>query len=310
MRWLIFGGNGWIGQQVCAILNEQNEEIVYANSRADNENDVENELLNVNPDRVISLIGRTYGPGYTTIDYLEQKGKLVENVKDNLYAPVTLALLCTKHNYHFTYLGTGCIFNGYDGNTGHGYDENALPDFFGSQYSTIKGFTDRLMHFFNDSVLNVRIRMPIDYHMNGRNFITKIMAYRKICSTPNSMTILPELLPIMIDMAKNKETGTVNLTNPGLITHNEILEIVRDIIDPDFTWENFTIEEQSEILLGGRSNNLLSTEKLESLCPHVSNIRDGVIKIVHQLKDELDKTNDSINLNNSTNSNNANNSGN
>ena len=37
----------------------------------------------------------------------------------------------------------------------------------------------------------------------------------------------------------------------------------RDIVDPTFTWKNFTIEEQDKILLGKRSNNLLDTTKLE-----------------------------------------------
>ena len=41
----------------------------------------------------MSFIERTHGTNedgtkYTTIDYLEQKGKIKENVKDNLFAPV------------------------------------------------------------------------------------------------------------------------------------------------------------------------------------------------------------------------------
>ena len=45
------------------------------------------------------------------------------------------------------------------------------------------------------------------------------------------MTVLPTLLPIMLDMALNGETGTYNLSNPGLISHNEILEMYKEIID-------------------------------------------------------------------------------
>ena len=265
MKWLIWGSNGWIGKQVCEILNQMNETVIYATSRADNETDVEEELKKNKPDRLISLIGRTYGNGYTTIDYLEQKGKLTENLKDNLYGPLVLAYCANKFNIHFTYLGTGCIFNGY--NEGMGYDEQSKPDFFGSSYSVVKGYTDRIMHMFNDTVLNIRIRMPIDSQVNPRNFITKIVNYEKICSIPNSMTVLPELLPIMIDMSKNKVTGTINLTNPGLITHNEILEMYKEIIDPQFNWKNFTIEEQDKILLAGRSNNLLDTSKLFKMYP-------------------------------------------
>jgi 3,5-epimerase/4-reductase len=62
-------------------------------------------------------------------------------------------------------------------------------------------------------------RMPIVNDLTcKRNFLTKILSYMKICSIPNSMTYLPELLPIMVDMAIKKKTGTINLTNPRVIS--------------------------------------------------------------------------------------------
>ena len=63
-------------------------------------------------------------------------------------------------------------------------------------------------------------------------------------------------------------TGTINLTNPGAITHNEILAMYKEIVDPTFTWENFTVEEKNQILASERSNNLLDTTKLQSLYPN------------------------------------------
>lgn len=284
MKVLMFGGKGWLGQQFCHYLSTHEDiELYHANARADDETAVEREINEVKPDRLVSFIGRTYGPGFNTIDYLEQKGKLVENVRDNLYGPLVLALLAKKYNIHLTYLGTGCIFFGYPE---EGYSESDKPDFFGSSYSVVKGFTDRLMHMLDENVLNLRIRMPISSDNSPRNFITKIMTYKKICSIQNSMTVLPELLPMMIDMMKKGQVGTINMTNPGLITHNEILEMVREIINPDFTWENFSLEEQSAILLAGRSNNFLNTKKLEELYPNVSPIKDAVRKVLLEMKEK------------------------
>lgn len=287
MKWLVFGLNGWLGGYVGKILKDMNEEVVGARSRADDEKAVEKELLEVKPDRVISLIGRTYGQGYNTIDYLEQKGKLVENIRDNLYGPFVLAMLCTKHNFFLCSMGTGCIFNCDVEDYCDGYTEEDKPDFFGSSYSTVRGFSDRMMHFFEDSVLNVRIRMPILDIPGPRNFITKIMNYERICSIPNSVTCLPTLIPIMIDMTKKKVTGTINLTNPGVVSHNEILQMVKDIIDPNFTWKNFTLEEQSKILAAGRSNNMLNTDKLLSLYPNVPNAKDDVRNVLYEMKKHL-----------------------
>ena len=217
---------------------------------------------------------------------MEQKGKVRENVRDNLYSPVMIALIAQKHDIHYAYLGTGCIFS-YDedhpfGEEVNGFKEEAVPNFFGSSYSIVKGYTDRLMKMF-DNVLNVRIRMPITEEINPRNFITKITTYKKICSVPNSMTVLPELLPMMVDMCKQRVTGTVNLTNPGLITHNEILEMYKEIVDSEFTWENFDIDEQRKILESERSNNYLDTERLESLY-NVLHIKDAVRDVLIKMK--------------------------
>ena len=96
------------------------------------------------------------------------------------------------------------------------------------------------------------------------------------------MTVLPELLPLVLDMMNNKLTGTINLTNPGLISHNEILQMYKDCVDYEFTWKNFTIEEQNEILASKRSNNYLDTTKLELLYPNVSNIKDSVKKCLEK----------------------------
>ena len=201
---------------------------------------------------------------------------------------MVLSLLSKKLNFHFTYLGTGCIFQ-FDeshpfGEEKDGFTEESLPNFYGSSYSIVKGFTDQLMHLTEDNVLNVRIRMPITDEFNKRNFITKITTYEKVCSVPNSMTVLNELIHLMVDMAKKFTTGTVNLTNPGLISHNEILEMYKEIVDPDFTYKNFTIEEQNEILASGRSNNFLETTRLESLYPNVKNIKTSVREMLIQMR--------------------------
>ena len=296
MKFLVYGTKGWIGNKVYSYLKENNYEVESGNSRVENVKELEKEILEKKPTHIISLIGRTHGTYegqyIGTIDYLEKPGKVFENVRDNLFSPMVLSLLSKKLNFHFTYLGTGCIFE-FDeshpfGEEKDGFTEESLPNFFGSSYSIVKGFTDQLMHLTDDNVLNVRIRMPITDEFNKRNFITKITTYEKVCSVPNSMTVLNELIPLMVDMATKFTTGTVNLTNPGLISHNEILEMYKEIVDPDFTYKNFTIEEQNEILASGRSNNFLETTRLESLYPNVKNIKTSVKEMLIQMKKNKD----------------------
>ena len=79
------------------------------------------------------------------------------------------------------------------------------------------------------------------------------------------MTYLPELLPIMIDMLMKKKLGTINLVNPGMISHNQILELYKSKVDDTKTWTNISIHEQNNMLKSKRSNNWLSTKELESM---------------------------------------------
>ena len=290
---LLYGGNGWIGSKVYDLLVSMDLKVVKSKCRADDYKSVEAEISSFEGlTHVMSFIGRTHGvyEGETisTIDYLEKPGKLVENLKDNLYGPILLSSICKKYGKHFTYLGTGCIFD-YDDNHLYGdeltgFKESDQPNFFGSSYSIVKGYTDKLMHeLFNEDVLNIRIRMPITSEIISRNFITKITNYKKICSIPNSMTVLDNLLPVMIQYALDERKGTINLTNPGLISHNEILEMYKEIVEPDFTWENFSIDEQNTILASKRSNNCLDTTTLE--LNNVKTIKDAVRDVLVCMKE-------------------------
>ena len=280
MKLLIFGSRGWIGRQFCEYLDNNNILYIESDSRADNEKDVEKEINEYKPTNIVSFIGRTYGGTFNTIDYLEQPGKLVDNIRDNLYAPMILSILCERYNIHYTYMGTGCIFEYGGGEAGDAGDakkcEDDVPNFFGSSYSIVKGYTDRLQHMYSKNTLNLRIRMPIVNYDHDRNFITKITKYEYVCSVANSMTVLPDMFPVIADMIKKNVVGTFNLCNKGAITHNEILELYKMHVDNNFTWKNFSIEEQNKVLLSKRSNIELSTDKLYELYPNIPDIRTSI----------------------------------
>jgi len=282
MKLFILGHRGWIGQKYVKYCQDNNIEFAFSDQRAQDQ-EIEEEILKSGATHIVSCIGRTHGGGIPNIDYLEENDKLPINLTDNLYGPLNIAHLAERHNLHFTYIGTGCIFK-YDEqhplDSGIGFKEEDEPNFFGSNYSIVKGYTDRLMKNFKRT-LNLRIRMPITDENHHRNFITKISQFEKVCSIPNSMTVLTELIPLSFKMMENDETGTFNFTNPGVITHNEILEMYREIVNPGFTWENMTVQQQNGVLIAQRSNNLLDTSKLESKY-QVDDIKTAVRKCLER----------------------------
>ena len=108
--------------------------------------------------------------------------------------------------------------------------------------------------------------MPISDDLHHRSLVTKITKYEKVVNIPNSMTVLTDMLPIAVELARNNYVGKYNFTNPGSISHNEILTMYRDYIDPKFQWKNFTLEEHNTVVVAKRSNNELDSTKLEKAC--------------------------------------------
>lgn len=67
-------------------------------------------------------------------------------------------------------------------------------------------------------------------------------------------------------LAFNKVAGPLNFTNPGAISHNEMMELYRMYIDPSFQWCNISTGEQRLLVKAGRSNNVLDASKVRIDC--------------------------------------------
>jgi 3,5-epimerase/4-reductase len=118
------------------------------------------------------------------------------------------------------------------------------------------------MSAYASNTLILRLRMPVSDDLNPRSFVTKITKYERVVNIPNSNSLLHDLLPCSIILAQNNEVGVYNFTNPGAISHNEVLVLYKKYIDPAFSWTNFGLEEQSKVIKAGRSNCELDTSKI------------------------------------------------
>ena len=137
----------------------------------------------------------------------------------------------------------------------------------------------------------LRVRMPISDDLSPRNFVTKIIKYDRVVNVPNSMTVLTELLPISLTMAERGLTGIYNFCNPGAISHNEVLDMYKKYVDPSYTYSNFTLEEQAQILKAGRSNNTLDHTKLCAALPdiEIKEIHVAMEGVFQRMKENLTK---------------------
>lgn len=264
--YLLFGSTGWIGGMLIDLLRKAGKNVHLASSRLENRETVRKELETINPDRVLCAAGIT---GRPNIDWCETNQQAT--LRTNVIGTLNLADLCDEMGIHLTLFATGCIFE-YDDEhpmySGKGFTEEDRPNFDGSFYSKTKGFVEEMLKSYK-TTLTLRVRMPISDDLGPRNFLTKIIQYKKVINIPNSMTILSDLLPLSLVMAERGIVGICNFTNPGVISHNECLDLYIKYVDPSFRYSNFSIEDQNKILAARRSNNELDTTKFQALLPDI-----------------------------------------
>jgi len=285
MSFLVFGGEkGWIGQQIVALLKEQGKEVRAAKSRLENRQDIIKEIEEYKPKYILNCAGVT---GRPNVDWCEDHKQ--ETIRSNVVGTLTLCDVAFQHNIRVTNFATGCIFE-YDDkhpmHSGIGFLEEDVPNFTASFYSLTKGLVEKLLQFY-PNVLTLRVRMPISDDLSPRSFITKISKYEKVVNIPNSMTVLYDLLPVSIDMTEKELTGIYNFTNPGVISHNEILDLYKKYINPNFTYKNFSLEDQAKILKAGRSNNELDSSKLSKLYPSIPHISESIHGVFQRMAKNL-----------------------
>jgi dTDP-4-dehydrorhamnose reductase len=246
------------------------------------------ELDEVKPTFVINAAGIT---GRPNVDWCEDHKE--EVLRTNVIGTMSLMDLTNARGIHMTNFATGCIYS-YDEEHkigGKRFTEDDVANFHGSFYSHTKALVEDMASVYNN-VLFLRLRMPISDDLHHRSFVTKISKYAKVVDIPNSMSILHDLLPIAIVMTERGLKGRYNFTNPGAVSHNDILALYKKYIDNTFTWTNFTEEEQNAILKAGRSNNTLDTSKLEAALPdiRVPPAKEAIVGVFERMRDNLTRT--------------------
>jgi UDP-glucose 4,6-dehydratase len=285
VRILVYGKGGFVGNLISDELSKRGLTYKMGDSRIQNRNDVEREIDEFKPTHVINAAGVT---GRPNVDWCEDHQQ--ETIRSNVLGALTLADVCFLRNLHVTNWSTGCIYT-YDEKYPEGYavKETDPPNFAGSFYSKTKGILEELIKSY-PNVATLRLRMPISDDLNPRSLITKITQYPKIVGhIKNSMSVMHDLVPISIDLTLRELKGIWNFTNPGAITHNEILAMYKQYINPEFKWENFNLEEQAKVIKAPRSNTELDASKLKEAFPELLDIHTSLQGVFQRMKVNLGK---------------------
>lgn len=267
--WLVFGGKtGWVGQKIVSLLKNGDEKVHVASARLEDRQGILKDIEQCKPTHVINAAGLT---GRPNVDWCENHKQ--DTVRVNVMGTLNLIDACWQHGIHVTNCATGCIYH-YDDRivqgSGDGFKETDPPNFTGSFYSKTKAIVEDLVNSAGyDNVLTLRFRMPVSDDLHHRSLVTKLVNYDKLVNIPNSMTILYDMLPLLVGLAKHGKIGTFNFTNPGSISHNEVMSLYKEFIDPEKEWTNFTLEEHNEVVIAKRSNTELDGTKLIQACKEI-----------------------------------------
>ena len=271
MKYLIFG-NGYLGNKFKESLKNEAE---ISNADIGNIAEVRKVLKIKKPKVVINCAGKT---GRPNIDWCEDNKE--ETMYSNVVGPLVLAKVCSENNIFMVHLGSGCIYQG--DNNGKGFTEEDVPDLknIPSFYSLTKFLSEYMLKQF--PVLQCRLRMPVNSQKNLRNFITKITTYKKVINEENSITVIDDLIKAVIELVKKKKTGIYNVTNPGSITHKEILDKYKELVDKNF---KYTIINTKDLKTkAGRSNCVLNTDKLKKEGINLLDVHKAIEKILVNYK--------------------------
>ena len=265
MKVLLYGCHAWMDHQFISLLEKEASSVRKSTVPLENEMMVEQELDFLLPTHVVSFFNA------------EDTSSLVKN----LFNPLVLAHLCREKNIHYTNFGTGSIFE-YDEEhpvktdrdqeqgPPRGFNESSRPNVSRNSNMMVAGMTDRLFHFMEDHVLHLRLGQLVSEKQHVHNFLTHVIEKKDNSIIPTSMSVLPELLPLVVDMMHQKKRGVVNLTNPGLLSPLEILEMYRDNVDPYYSWEKTNTKDEKE------THPYLETFCLQKMYPDVVPLREAV----------------------------------
>ena len=252
VKTLVFGASGYFGRLLCELIPDS---IASASDIADPVA-VAHELDHHQPEVVINCAGKT---GRPNVDWCESHRE--ETLKSNVTGALVVLDCCLSRGSYLVHLSSGCLYEG--DNDGSGFRESDPPNFHGSFYSRTKAYSDKILSEF--PVLVVRPRMPFDKSMHSRSLFGKLVHYSRVVDVQNSFTYVPDFLDVTQRLIAQRQTGVFNVVNPGTSSPYRLMSLYRDRVDPTHEFERMSVEQLSDVTTAGRSNCVLSTEKLESV---------------------------------------------
>ena len=279
MTVLIFG-RGQLGTYYKDYFEQRGDTVVNPRVDIREASAVTQAITEVKPDVVINAAAKT------DIDWCEQNQ--MECFAVNTLGADTIAAACEAQGVYLYHISSGCIQESKSIDEVHTEEDPVGPICF---YAWTKVWAENLlmqrMQRGSLKVLILRPRQLLSATVSPRNAITKMLTYTTFINTPNSCTIVEDLMDVTGRLVDTRTTGVFNVVNPGVTTPLEIAHMLKEIINPEMEITEISKEKLNTMTLAERVDCVLSGEKLANLGIELKEIHERLREILILFKANL-----------------------
>lgn len=265
---ILFGATGYIGSEFKRQLEQQNIPIhVWSNTHKTTFKDLEDWYDDAGYPLVRGVINAAGFTGKPNVDACELNKEAT--LHGNVTWPQILTDWCILNDIPLGHVSSGCIYTGRR-EDGGAFTEEDEPNFTFNQnncsfYSGTKAIAEKIVSKWDKSYI-WRLRIPFEENNNPRNYLSKMLNYKKLLNAENSISNKHEFVSACIQSLTNKVPyGIYNVTNTGHTTTEEVVKLLKKTIakDRQFEFVNDDIFYKT-LAKAPRSNCVMSNEKLLS----------------------------------------------
>src|SRR5665213_561665 len=293
---VLLGVTGYIGRQFKETLQERGlpveaplrSQMDYTRFEA-----LREFLRKTEPEFLVNAAGYT---GKPNVDACETDW--AGTLQGNTLFPAMVAQACASLGIPFGHVSSGCIYSGakvVDGKNGadgshverdltlarlqkllaekpgnfRGFSETDEPNFTFRQppcsfYSGTKALAEEAIRDVGQNYI-WRLRIPFDQFDNPRNYLSKLKNYPKVYQNANSLSHRADFVAACLDLwQKRAPFGIYNVTNPGFVTSQQVIEMIQKILRPARSFEFWSDDAEFYRVAAKtpRSNCLMDVAKL------------------------------------------------
>ena len=280
MKILIFG-NGQVGNLYNNYFKNNANDLVsgfesqIAKADITDKAQIEEVILEFGPNVVINTAAKT------NLEWCSQNKLEAFNV--NVLGADNIAQVCDKRDIYFIHFSSGCIFE--SKNESDVKTEDSIPN-PAAYYSFTKVWAEQIIQFDKNpdfKFLILRPRQPVSSEVNYKNMLVKFLTFTKFVDTPNTGTVLEDMLDWTAEIIKKQPIGTLNLANEGWTTPYKIAELLRKHVLPELPIELITKEELDKLTPNRRVDTILDVSKLKTIVSNVGKYEDRLEDTIRKL---------------------------